>query len=203
MNIPFLLTATQFASRLMQVRRSTWVALGVGVLVFIGLLIWAAIALLGWLWGQSQTWMEKTPAVAHEALAQIERVVPGAGETLGQLAPSHVPASEPVKKPPAQTQRDVSGTDLAPVARYPGLARTDWQRWGKQVIIEYEGKADYATVLDHYLKGFAERGFVQVVQSASATAETHEFTQGLERIGLAIMQKPNDNVSVKLNVTLP
>lgn len=195
MNKPLLLAATRFAPRLLQVRRSTWIGVGVGLLVLFGLLIWAAVALLGWMWGQTQGWMNKAPIAARGALAQVEQVVPGARETLGQF----VPALKPVTQP----QRDVSGTDLGPVARYPGLARTDWQRWGKQVAIEYEGEADYATVLDHYTKGFAAQGFVQAVQSATVTAETHEYTKGRERIGMTIAQKPKGGISVKINVTLP
>ena len=108
----------------------------------------------------------------------------------------------PALKPEAKPQRDVSGTDLAPVARYPGLARTDWQRWGKQITIEYEGEADYAMVLDYYAKGFAAQGFVQAVQSATVTAETHDYTKGNERIGMTIAQKPKGGISVKLNLTL-
>jgi hypothetical protein len=190
MNKPLLIAAAQFAPRLFQVRRSTWIGVGVGLLVMFGLLIWAAVALMGWMWGQSQGWMDK----ARGALAQVEQVVPGARETLGQFVPA--------LKPEAKPQRDVSGTDLAPVARYPGMSRTDWQRWGKQVAIEYEGEADYATVIDYYAKGFAAQGFVQAVQSASVTAETHEYTKGNERIGMTIAQKPKGGISVKLNLTL-
>jgi hypothetical protein len=194
MNKPLLIAAAQFAPRLFQVRRSTWIGVGVGLLVIFGLLIWAAVALMGWMWGQSQGWMDKAPEAARGALSQVEQVVPGARETLGQFFPA--------LKPEAKPQRDVSGTDLAPVARYPGLARTDWQRWGKQITIEYEGEADYATVLDYYAKGFAAQGFVQAVQSATVTAETHEYTKGNERIGMTIAQKPKGGISVKLNLTL-
>jgi hypothetical protein len=194
MNKPLLIAAAQFAPRLFQVRRSTWIGIGVGLLVLFGLLIWAAVALMGWLWGQSQVWMDKAPEAARGALSQVEQVVPGARETLGQFVPA--------LKAEAKPQRDVSGTDLAPVARYPGMSRTDWQRWGKQVAIEYEGEADYATVIDYYAKGFAAQGFVQAVQSASVTAETHEYTKGNERIGMTIAQKPKGGISVKLNLTL-
>jgi len=189
-----LALAAQAAPRLFQVQRRTWIGIGVGLLVLFGLLIWTAIALMGWLWGQSQSWMDKAPEAARGALAQVEQVAPGARETLGQFVPALIPEAQP--------QRDVSGTDLGPVARYPGLARTDWQRWGKQVSIEYEGEADYATVLDHYTKGFAAQGFVQAVQSASRTTETHDYTKGGERIGMTITQKPKGGISVKLNVTL-
>jgi hypothetical protein len=187
--------AAQFAPRIFQVQRRTWIGIGVGLLVLFGLLIWAAVALIGWLWGQSQGWMEKAPEAARGALAQVEQVAPGARETLGQFVPALIPEAKP--------QRDVSGTDLGPVARYPGLARTDWQRWGKQVTIEYEGEGDYATVLDYYTKGFAAQGFAQSVQSASRTTETHDYTKGSERITLTIAKKPENVISVRINLTLP
>lgn len=186
--------AAQAAPRLFQVRRRTWIGIGVGLLVLFGLLIWAAVALLGWLWSQSQGWMDQAPEAARGALAQVEQVAPGARETLGQFVPALIPEAKP--------QRDVSGTDLGPVARYPGLARTDWQRWGKQVAIEYEGAADFATVLDYYTTGFAAQGFAQAVQSASRTTETHEYTKGRERIALTITQRPKGGISVKINLTL-
>ncbi len=185
--------AAQAAPKLFQVRRRTWIGIGVGLLVLFGLLVWAALALIGWLWGQSQGWMDKAPEAARGALAQVEQVAPGARETLGQFVPALLPEAKP--------QRDVSGTDLGPVARYPGLARTDWQREGNQVAIEYQGEADYAAVLDYYTKGFAAQGFAQAVQSASMTTETHEFTQGHERIALTIAQKPKGAISVKIKFT--
>ncbi len=194
MKKPLLFAAAQFAPRLLQVRRSTWIGVGIGLLVLFGLLIWSAMALIGWLWGQSQGWINKAPETARGALAQVEQVAPGARETLGQFVPALLPEAKP--------QRDVSGTDLGPVARYPGLARTDWQRWGKQVAIEYEGEADYATVLDYYTKGFSAQGFAQTVQSASRATETHEFTKGRERIAMTIAQKLKGGISVKIKLAL-
>lgn len=189
-----LASAAQAVPGLFQVRRRTWMGIGAGLLALFGLLIWAAVTLMAWLWGQTQGWMDKAPEAARGALAQVEQVIPGASETLGHFVPVLTPLAKP--------QRDVSGTDLGPVARYPGLARTDWQRWGKQVAIEYEGEADYAKVLDYYVTSLAAQGFAQVVQSASRTTETHEFTKGGERIVLTIAQKTRDGISVTISLLL-
>ncbi|MHB1402374.1 MAG: hypothetical protein ACYCWB_08250 [Thiobacillus sp.] len=185
--------AAQFAPRLFQIRRSTWIAVGVGLLVLFGLLIWAAAALIGWFFGQTQGWMGAVPEAARGALAQVEQAVPGAREKLGELVPALKPS------PP---QRDVSGTDLGPVARYPGLARTYWQREGNRVMIEYEGEADYAAVLDHYARGFAAQGYVQNVQSATPSAETHEYAKDRERTTLKVTQQPKGGVSARIETTL-
>lgn len=185
--------AAQFASRFFQIRRRTWIAVGVGLLMLFGLLIWAAVALMGWFFGQAQGWMGAAPEAARGAMGQVEQAVPGMREKLGEFVPALKPS------PP---QRDVSGTDLGPVARYPGLARTYWHREGKQVAIEYEGAADYAAVLDHYAKGFAAQGYAQTVQSAQADAETHEYTKDAERLLVKITQKPQDGVSVRVETNL-
>ena len=187
---PFAL-ASQFAPRLFQVRRRTWVAVGVGLLVLFILLMWAGLALLAWLFGQAQAWMGNAPEAVRGAVKQAEQAVPDAREKLGEWVPA---------LKPAQPQRDVSGSDLGPVARYPGLARTYWQRNGKQVTIEYQGKADYAAVLDHYAKGLTAKGYMQNVQFATPAAETHEYTRDSERIVLKITQQPDGLVSARLEM---
>jgi hypothetical protein len=183
----------QFAPRLSHVRRRTWVAVGVGLLVLVGLLIWAAVALIGWFFGQAQGLMGAAPEAVRGAMEQAEQAVPGAREKLGEFVPAI--------KPP-QPRRDVSGTDLGPVARYPGLARTYWHREGRQVTIEYEGEADYAAVLDHYAKGFAAQGFAQTVLSAQPDAETHEYIKGAERLVFKVTQTPRDSVSARIETSL-
>ncbi len=187
-------TLAQFAPRLFQVRGRTWIAVGAGLLVLVGLLIWAAIALLGWFFGQAQGWMGAAPEVARGAMEQVERAVPGMREQLGAIMPGLKPAAPP--------QRDVSGADLGSVARYPELVRTHWQQEGGQASVEYEGQADYAAVLDHYARGFAAQGFAQNVKSATSQAETHEYTKARERLVLKIAQKPKGGVSVRIEAAL-
>ncbi|MDO8959254.1 MAG: hypothetical protein Q7U85_05930 [Rhodocyclaceae bacterium] len=191
--------AADFAPRIFQVRRTTWVAVGVGLLVLSALLIWAAVSLIGGLWGQARNLAGAAPEAVRGAtrgvLEQAEIIVPGAREKLGEFVPA--------LKPETQPQRDVSGTELGPVARYPGLMRTHWQRAGGQAAAEYEGKADYATVLDHYAKDFAAQGFAQSIQSATQQAEAHEYTKGHERFVLKITQKPNRSVGVRIETALP
>ncbi|MHB8915768.1 MAG: hypothetical protein ACYC4K_08150 [Thiobacillus sp.] len=195
--------AAQFAPRLFQVRRRTWIAVGVGLLVLFILLIWAGLALMGWLFGQAQGWMGGAPEAARGAIEQVERALPGAREKLGKFVPAlkPMPTLNPGPTPePGPTRRDVSGTDLGPVARYPGLPRTYWQRDGNRVTIEYQGEADYVAVLDHYTNGFAAQGYAQSVQSAAPTGETHEYTKGSQRIGLQVAQLPQGVVRARIEI---
>ena len=228
MHKPGLLTyVAQFAPGLFRVRRSTWITVGVGLLVFLGFLIWAAMALIGWLWGQTQTLAGAAPdavrGTARGVVSRVEEFVPGARAVLDQVAAS-VPdargalgrvteqlpgASEllvgilPASKPEAPLQRDVSGQDLGPVARFPGLARTQWQRAAEGSVVDYEGKADYVKVLDYYAKGFVSAGFEQTVQSSTLEAETHQYTKDRERLILKIAQKPKGLVGVRIETAWP
>ena len=228
MHKPGLLTyVAQFAPGLFRVRRSTWITVGVGLLVFLGFLIWAAMALIGWLWGQTQTLAGAAPdavrGTARGVVSRVEEFVPGARAVLDQVAAS-VPdargalgrvteqlpgASEllvgilPASKPEAPLQRDVSGQDLGPVARFPGLARTQWQRTAEGAVVDYEGKADYVKVLDYYAKGFVSAGFEQTVQSSTLEAETHQYTKNRERLILKIVQKPKGLVGVRIETAWP
>lgn len=194
----FFALAAQAASRLLQVRRRTWILLGMALLALFGLLIWAAIALLGWFFVQLQDWGGAAPQAARDALAvverQVEQVVPGAREKVSE----YVPSLKSEEKP----RRDVSGTDFAPVARYPGLTRTFWHREGRLVSVHYEGRADYTAVLAHYVQGFAALGYTQELQSASPEAETHAWSKGKQRYLAKIVSEPKGMVSVEIETTL-
>lgn len=192
----------RFFQRFFQMRRRTWVLLGMGLLALIGLLIWSIIALLGWLFTQAQGLSTTAPEAARSALVtleqQVEQVAPDAREKLAAGLDELVPLLKPEDRP----QRDVSGADIAPVARYPGLPRTYWRRDGRQVYVHYEGPADYPTVLNHYIRGFGALGYTQELQSAAPTAETHAWSQGRQRYLVTIAGEPRGKVSVQIETTL-
>ncbi len=182
------------AARVMRVRGRTWLLLGLTLLVMFGLLIWAALALMGWFFGQVQGWSAAAPQATQDALAKVEAVVPGARETVAEYVP--------LLKPEDRPRRDVSGTDFAPVERYPGLPRTYWNREGRQVTVQYEGQADYARVLEHYIQGFVAQGYTQDLQSASPDAERHAWSLDHKRYVTRISRTPQGAVSVHIETTL-
>lgn len=195
MNKPALAAlAAQFAPRFHQVRRGTWIALGLGLLTLFVLLIWAAVSLFGWLWGQGKSLTEGAPEAVRSIASQVELAVPGAREALGDLVPALKPEPPP---------RDVSGTDVGPVPRYPGLARSHWHREGREITLRYEGAADYAAVLDHYVKGFAAQGFAQNVLSAMPEGEKHEYRKDTDRVVFMLAQLPKGKVKATLVTVLP
>lgn len=183
---------------LLQVRRSTWIAAGAGLLVLLALMAWAAVALIGGLWGQARNLSATAPDVVRDAtraaVGQVDVIVPGVREKLGEFVPAL--KAEP---PP----RDVSGTDVGPVARYPGLARAYWHREGREITVRYEGAADYAAVLDHYVRGFAAQGYRQNLLSASPDTERHEYLKDAGRVGFVLARDAKGEVKVTIVTVLP
>ncbi len=191
-------TLPRLFQRLFQIRRRTWITAGVGLLVLIALLIWAAIALLGWLFTQLQAAPEAARGALTTMEQQVEQMAPGMQEKVAAGLGELMPSLRPEDRPP----RDVSGTDFAPVERYPGLPRTYWRRDGRQVQVHYEGQADYPAVLNHYFRGFGDLGYTQELQSAAPSAETHAWTRNKQRYLMKIASEPKGKVSVQIESTL-
>ena len=179
-----------FLSRIFSISRRTWIFLSVTLLVLIALLIWAVISTAGWLFGMARDSVNAAPDAVRAATVQVEQVIPGVQEKLGVLVPG--------LKPDAPL-REVSGTDPAPVARFPGLARVQWQRDEQQVQVRYQGKADFAGVLKHYTQGFAAQGYQHTLLSASSTEERHEFVKDGERFNLVFSVLERDVVTIDLS----
>ena len=186
--------ASQFAPSVLRIRPGTWLAIAVGLMGFVVIVVWAAYAVFSWLWGQGKSLTDGVPETVSIITSQVEKAVPGAREALGDL----VPALKP--EPP---QRDVSGTDIGPVPRYSGLARSHWHRDGREITVRYEGRADYVAVLDHYAKGFVAQGYTQNVISATPEGEEHDYRKNNERVGFKIAQLPQGKVKTTVVATLP
>jgi hypothetical protein len=185
--------AAQFAPRVFAIRKGTWISLGIGLLLLFGLLIWAAVAAMSWLWGQAPNAAEASKRVADKALAQVEQVAPDLKEQAAALL-----AGTARNEPPV---RDVSGPDIGPaigVARYPGLARDYFSREGRVIEVHYAGRADFQAVLAHYRLSFAAAGYSQEVVNATRDAEQHRYIKGNDLIEFKLVNKPRDRVQVEL-----
>ncbi|MDP1525103.1 MAG: hypothetical protein Q8M20_04795 [Rhodocyclaceae bacterium] len=192
--IGILALAAQFAPRLVQIGRGTWIAISVGLLTLFVLLIWATIALFGWAWGQGKSLTDGAPEAVRIITSQVEQAVPGAREALGDLVPALKPEPPP---------RDVSGSDVGPVGRYPGLPRSHWHRDGREITVRYEGRADYVAVLNHYAQSFVAQGYTQNVVSATPEGEAHDYRKGGERVRFKIAQLPQGKVKATIIAGLP
>jgi hypothetical protein len=181
-------------SRIFSISRRTWIFLSVTFLAVILLLIWAAISTAGWLFGMARDSVNAAPEAVRAATAQVEQVIPGVHEKLGVLVPGLKPETPP---------REVSGTDPAPVARFPGLARVQWQRDDQQVQVRYQGKADFSSVLKHYTQEFAALGYQHTLLSATSTEERHEFIKDGEYFNLVFSTGESDLVAIDLSSRHP
>lgn len=183
----------QLISGLSRVRTRTWVVLGGIALVLLGLMAWAAIALLSWLWSQTPQVAETGRQWAGEAVTQIEEVAPGLKDEVVKWLPGQ---GEPLPT------RDVSGKDLGPVARFPGLVRSRYER-GEQVIeVRYAGRAEFDAVLRHYADGFGAAGFTQEVLAASLEEERHRFVKADETFELTFWRRPDGVIELAVKQIL-
>ena len=98
--------------------------------------------------------------------------------------------------------REVSGSDLGPVPRYPGMQRTRWEQSGSKAVVEFEGSANFVGVLEHYRGGMAKLGYSEAVRAASAKRESHVYTLGGEQIQMELSQLPAGRVKVRIETLL-
>lgn len=196
---------TQAVSCLRSVRTRTWVILGGIVLLIIGLIVWAGIALLSWLWAQAPAATElgkraategatRIEQVAPDLKAQAERWLPGVKDQVDRWLPGRG------DEPPV---RDVSGADPGPVPRYPGLVRSQYASEGGTIDVHYAGRADFDAVLAHYVQGFADAGYAQSVISAAADAERHRFQHGDAAFDLTLTRRPGGAIDLRLQQSRP
>lgn len=188
--------AQQFGSRIRAVKRRTWVILGLVMALLFGLAVWAAIAVVSFFWGQTQTLVAGAPELAREATrvaaAQVGVLLPAAQEKLAQMK-EQLPTVAGIKLPEvpgltdAPPSQDVAGSDLGP-ARFAGLTRVSWLKNGTLAEASYQGAVDYAKARQHYIQAFTAMGFSHAVLGATITEETHEFVSARERMTLKISQ---------------
>jgi len=213
-------------SRLGKIRTRTWWILGGATLTVLGLMAWAAFALLSWLWAQAPQVAGTGWQVAEKAMSRVDDVVPGlqqeaekwwpgsaAGWQLAEEAKSRVAAVVPGLQEEAGKwlpgggdpvpERDVSGGDPGPVGRFPGLVRSEFFRDQTRIQATYVGHADFDAVLAHYVQGFAAEGFVQDVLAADAAEEHHQFVNGTsELFALRVGRRPGGGVEVAVRQVL-
>jgi hypothetical protein len=180
------------ASGLGRVRGRTWLILASIGIFIVGLLLWAGVATMSWLWTQAPAATEAGKRMAGEAATRIEQAVPGLKEQAEKWLPglgAQVPMS------------DVSGSDVGPVPRFPGLVRSHFVREEPTVEAAYAGRAAFDAVLAHYVTGFAAAGYAQQVISATPEGEQHRFARGQEAIDLSLTRRRGDLLELRLKQT--
>jgi len=191
---------TQAGASLRSIGMRTWIAVGVVVVILLGLLMWAAIALLSWLWMQASVLTDAGVRLMGDAVTQVEQLKPGllseaerglqgARDQVGQWAPGLVGTLPTF---------DVSGTDIGPVPRFPGLMRSHYSSEAGIIEVRYAGLAEWPAVVAHYVPGFVAAGFTHEILSAAADGERHRFTRAEESFDLTLTPGPAGMVEVRL-----
>ena len=83
----FIALAAAAAPRLFQISKRTWLAIGLGVAVMLGLMVWAVVAMLSWLFSNAGSALSQAPDAARKAQAQAEVFMPGVSKTLQDMVP--------------------------------------------------------------------------------------------------------------------
>jgi hypothetical protein len=196
---------TQAASTLRNIGMRTRIAIGVVAVILLGLLLWLAFAILSWLWVQATTLGETGMQLLGDAVTQVEQLKPGllaeaerglagAREQVGQWAPGLAEALPTI---------DVSGSDIGPVARFPGLIRSHYASEGGLVEVRYAGLARLPEVVQHYVGGFVAAGFTHEVLSAAVDGERHRFSRGEEAFHLTVTPGPAGLIELRLQEQAP
>jgi hypothetical protein len=187
------------ASSVGRIRTRTWLLLGGAGIVVLGLIIAAGIALLSWLWGQAPAAVDAGKRLGGEAAAQVEQAAPGLWERLDQWAPGlREQLSRWIPGLAAAPAQDVSGTDIGPVPRYPGLVRSHFARAGNAVEVGFVGAAPFDAVLAHYVQGFAAAGYTQDVIAAAPDVERHLFRRERETFELTLTRRTGGLVELQM-----
>jgi len=178
----------QAVTTLGSIRARTWLILGMVALGIVSLLIWAGITVLSWLWSQAPAMTEAGKRFTGEAVTQVEQLTPGLRGQVEQWIPG---AKEQIeqwlpKGGEILPTNDVSGIDVGPVPRFPGLIRSYFARDGQTIEVRYVGRAALNVVLAHYVQGFTTAGYTQEVMSATPDGEQHRFRRGHKSIDLSL-----------------
>ena len=178
-------------ARVFSISRRTWIFLAATLVLLMALVIWTTISAASWLLGIARDGVNAAPDAVRAASSQVEQVIPGIQEKLALLLPALTPEAQP---------REVSGTDPGPVARFPGLARVQWQRDDQETRVRYEGKVDFTHLLEHYVQGFTVQGYRHRLLSASTAEERHEFIKDGGQFAFVFSRRESDVVTVDLSV---
>ncbi len=194
----------QAASKLRTIRTRTWLMLAAVALGFVALLFWAGMALLTWLWAEAPAMSEAGKRLAGDALTQFEQAAPGLKKEVEQWAPSVKQQLDRWLPGESETlpANDVSGVDIGPVPRFPGLVRTYFVRDAKTIEARYSGRASFEAVLKYYTQGFAAAGYTQEVITAATEAEQHRFRRGREAVDLTLTRRSVGRVELRLTTRM-
>jgi hypothetical protein len=183
--------ASSLMSRLFQISRRTWYWIGASVVVLIALVIWGLVVASQWLFQQGHQSVndiaKHAPAIKELVVGHAEDLAPGSKQVV-----DGVMEKLSLNKAP---KREVSGSDILPMPRFPGFIRTSWDQSG---IVEYEGSAQFSTVREHYRQGLTALGFSETTISTTQESEVHEYRKNAEQFRITTAQKSTSTLHIRI-----
>ncbi len=139
---------------------------GIGIVVLLALLVWGAVAGIGFVWNNAPGWLAGSERLAVEVVRKAQETLPAVTD---QVAGAVLPAL------------DVGGQDLADIPRFPGMVRVAYSLAGQKRTVAYQARAEFGQVVAFYTSEMAQRRFIGQVTSASPTEEIHLYRRGNEQ----------------------
>jgi hypothetical protein len=184
-------TASSLMPRLFQISKRTWYWIAASVFVLIALLVWVLVVASQWLFQQGHQSLndiaKHAPEITKLVVGHAEGLAPGGKQVVDGMMEKLSLSKAP--------KREVSGTDIVPVPRYPGLIRTSWDQSG---IAEYEGNAQFSTVREHYSQGLIALGFSEATISTTQESEVHEYRKNAEQFRITTAQKSTSILHIRI-----
>lgn len=161
--------------RVRAIPRRVWMAVAALIATLGALLIFGAVAVVWTLWTQVPAASEAGRRLLDRAATQVERLAPAVTEQADRWRPGVASQLDRLTENWVPPEADVSGADVGPVTRYPGLFRTGFARWEAEITSRYSGRVPFSEVLAHYVAGFAAAGYRHEVLTATTEHEHHRF----------------------------
>lgn len=157
---------------------------GVTLLVALSLGIWGLFAIGNRVSERLPQWADQGRQAISVAVQQADDWLPGVRGKIESLAPGLTGQVDGLLgRPPAQ---DVGGDDVAGMPRYPGMVRTAYRNVEGRRTVTYQGRADFANVLQFYLDATQRNGWTATVVEGGAGREVRSFHQGARQLEVTV-----------------
>ena len=182
----FALHAFRFAKEKGLMNKRVLIAIAAVSLLVLALIVWAGIAVLGYLWRQAPAVIEGGRGLVTETVRRADEMLPGVKEKIEQAAPALSERAQQLWPGEAAPTQDVGGEDLPGVPRYAGRVRVAYALNEGKRSATYRGDADYAAVLAYYQRELAALGFAGTVLAATAREDIREYRKAKQKLRVEI-----------------
>ena len=151
------------------------IAGGIGFVVLLVLLVWAAVAGVGFVSDHLPRWLASGEQLATETMRKAQETLPAVKDKIAESAPGLTRQIEDLMPGTDLPAKDVGGQDFADIPRFPGMVRVAYSLAGQKRTVAYQVRAEFGQVVAFYVREMAQRGFAGQLTSASPAEEIHLY----------------------------